>query len=162
MFQCTQKQKPCRQFRFFLSQPLVKQSIRKVLELNSLSTDENTLDEIVTAVLESSILVNATAKGGELSSTNRRKTFAEKSCPVVKPVEYVLEPEHTVVYVPILDMMQKMFKHRDILDKVLETKISQNSKFMTNKMVHTIRRMKYSLTQIIPSSYSFCTLMILK
>ena len=118
---------------FSLSQPLVKQSLREVLEHHGISVSENALDDIVTAVLESNILVNATAKGKELSSTKRRKTFVEKNYPVVKPVEYVLEPGHTAVYIPILDMIQKMFKHTDILDKILETKMSQEGHFMSHQ-----------------------------
>lgn len=105
---------------FSLSQPLVKQSLREVLEHHDISVSENTLDDVVSAVLESNILVNATAKGRELSSTKRRKTFVEKNYPVVKPVEYVLEPGHTAVHVSILDMIQKIFKHTDILDKILD------------------------------------------
>ncbi|TKS90290.1 hypothetical protein D9C73_024421 [Collichthys lucidus] len=106
---------------FSLSQPLVKQSLREVLEHHDISVSENTLDDVVSAVLESNILVNATVKGRELSSTKRRKTFVEKNYPVVKPVEYVLEPGHTAVHVSILDMIQKIFKHTDILDKLQET-----------------------------------------
>lgn len=45
---------------FSLSQPLVKQYIREVLEHHDISASENTLDEVVTAVLESNILVNTT------------------------------------------------------------------------------------------------------
>lgn len=52
---------------------------------------------------------------------------------MVKPVEYVLEPGHTAVHVPILDMIQKMFKHTDILDKIQETKMSQEGHFMSHQ-----------------------------
>lgn len=147
---------------FFLSQPLVKQSIKKVLEHHSISMNENTLDDTVTAVLESNILVNATAKGRELSSTKRRKTFVEKNYPLVKPIEYVLQPGHTVVHVPILDMIQKMFKHTDILDKILETKMSHNGKFMNHQ-----DGSYYKENELFSNSDDLklpllCTLMILK
>lgn len=103
---------------FSLSQPL------------EISVSEDIIFDVVTAVLESNILVNATAKGRELSSTKRRKTFVEKNYPVVKPVVYTFEPGHTAVHVPILDMIHKIFKHADILDKILETKMSQDGHFM--------------------------------
>lgn len=88
---------------------------------------------MVTAVLESNILVNATAKGKELSSTKRRKTFVEKHYPVVKTVEYMLDPGHTAVHVPILDMIQKIFKHTNILDNIRETKMSQEGNFKSHQ-----------------------------
>lgn len=71
---------------FSLSQPLIKKSVREVFEQYEISVSEDILCNVVTAVLESNILVNATAKGRELSSTKRRKTFVEKHYPVVKPV----------------------------------------------------------------------------
>ncbi|KAM3619480.1 uncharacterized protein V6R79_008943 [Siganus canaliculatus] len=55
----------------------------------------------------------------------RRKTFFEKNYPVVLPVQYTLDSGHTAVYIPILEMLQKLCRHTDILDKVQETKMSQ-------------------------------------
>lgn len=133
---------------FSLSQPLIKKSVREVFEQHEISVSEDILCNVVTAVLESNILVNATDKGRELSSTKRRKTFVEKHYPVVKPVEYMLDPGHTAVHVPILDMIQKIFKHTNILDKILETKMSRRVISRATKMAHTIERMNYSLYQM--------------
>lgn len=46
------------------------------------------------------------------------------------PVQYVLEHGCTVVYVLILQMIQEMFKHTDILGRVKETKVSQKGHYM--------------------------------
>lgn len=48
------------------------------------------------------------------------------------PVQYVLEPGHTVVNVLILQMIQEMFKHTDILDRIKETNISQKGHYMSH------------------------------
>jgi len=41
------------------------------------------MNDLVSAVMDSHIFVSATAKGEELSSAKRRKTFIEKNYPVV-------------------------------------------------------------------------------
>ena len=52
-------------------------------------------------------------KGAELSSNKHRKNFIERNYPCVMPVEYQLEePGHTSMYVPILSMIQELFKNR--------------------------------------------------
>ena len=57
----------------------------------------------------------------QLSSCKRRKTFIERNYPLVMPVEYHLEaPGHTMMYVPILQMIQELFKNTDILSKIRE------------------------------------------
>lgn len=48
-------------------------------------------------------------------------------------VYYVLEPGHTVVYVPIVQTIKEMFKHTDILDIIKETKISQKGHYTTHQ-----------------------------
>ena len=92
--------------------------------MTSLSVKHLTLNEVVSTVMDSNIIVSATAKGKQLSSTKRRKTFIKKNYPVVKPVQYLLQPGHTAVHVPILEMVQKIFNHTDILDKIKETKLA--------------------------------------
>ena len=47
---------------FSLSQPLLKKTIREVLQSHDISASETTLDEVVSAVMDSNILVSATAK----------------------------------------------------------------------------------------------------
>lgn len=71
--------------------------------------------------MDSNVVFSATCKGAELSSYKRRKTFFEHNYPLVMPVEYHLEsPGHTIMYVPILQMLQELFKNTDILSKIRE------------------------------------------
>ena len=118
---------------FTLSQPLIKDSIKEILQRHHVSPTEATLNDLVNAVMDTNIFVSATAKKEELSSAKRRKTFIEKNYLVVMPVQYVLEAGCTVVYVPILQMIQEMFKHTDILDRIKETKISQKGHYMSHQ-----------------------------
>lgn len=118
---------------FSLSQPLLKKTIREVLQIHDVTVSETTLDEVVSAVMDSNILVSSTAKGGILSTTKRRKTFFEKNYPVVIPVQYTLDSGHTAVYIPILEMLQKLCRHTDILDKVQETKMAQAGHYVSHQ-----------------------------
>ena len=52
---------------------------------------------------------------------------------MVMPVQYVLEPGHTAVHVTILEMLQKMFRHTDVLDKIQETKMAQNGHYVSHQ-----------------------------
>lgn len=71
--------------------------------------------------MDSNVVFSATSKGAELSSFKRRKTFIEHNYPLVMPVEYQLEPPgHTIMYVPILEMIHELFKNTDILSKIRE------------------------------------------
>lgn len=116
---------------FSLSQPLIKDSLKEMMQKHDIFPTEALLNDLLKAVMDANIFSSATAKGEQLSSAKRRKTFIERNYPVVKPVEYEMEPGCTVVYVPILQMIQEMFKHTDILDKVKETKISQKGHYMS-------------------------------
>lgn len=106
---------------FSLSQPLIKEAVNDILQRNGHNIAEPTLDEVVGAVMNSNVLSTSTSKGAELCSSKRRKTFIERNYPCVMPVEYQLEqPGHTSMYVPILPMIQELFKNTDILNKITE------------------------------------------
>ena len=106
---------------FSLSKPLIREAVNEVLQRHGHNITDCTLDEVVEAVLDSMVLFSATSAGAELSTAKRRKTFIEGNYPLVKPVEYQLEqPGHTVMYVPILEMIQQLFKNTDILSKIRE------------------------------------------
>lgn len=106
---------------FSLSQPLIKDTVSDILQRNGHNIPETTLDEAVSAIMDSNVLFTATSKGAELSSSKRRTTFIEHHYPCVMPVEYQLEqPGHTIMYVPILQMIQGLFKNTDILNKIAE------------------------------------------
>lgn len=106
---------------FFLSQLILKHDIREVLQSHDIT------------VSETHTIVSATAKGKQLSSTKRRKTVIENNYPVVKPVQFLLQPGHTAVHVPILELIQNIFNHTDILDKIKERKVAQNSHYVSHQ-----------------------------
>ena len=131
---------------FSLSEPLIKEAVNDILQRNGHSIAEPTLSEVVAAVMDCNVLSMSTSKGAELSSSKRRKTFIERNYPYVMPVEYQLEqPGHTSMYVPILSMIQELFKNTDILNKITETNTasgqcvscSNGSHFLENELLST-------------------------
>ena len=107
---------------FSLSKPLVREAVNDVLQKCGHSITDDTLDEVVEAVMDSNVLFSATSAGAELSSSKRRKSFIERNYPLVKPVEYQLpQTGHTFMYVPMLQMIQELFKNTDILSKITES-----------------------------------------
>ncbi|XP_072513078.1 uncharacterized protein [Salminus brasiliensis] len=83
--------------------------------------------------MDSNVFVRATAEGAELSSNKRRKSYIERAYPVVMPFQYVIEHGHAAVYVPILPMIQELFKHTDAFDKIQEARCSQPSHYMSHR-----------------------------
>lgn len=54
--------------------------------------------------------------------------------PLVMPVQYTIDSSgHTAVYVPILQMLQTMFKNTDLLDKIQEAKPSPPGMYMSHE-----------------------------
>lgn len=131
---------------FSLSEPLIKEAVSDILQRNGHSIAEPTLSEVVATVMDCNVLSTSTSKGAELSSTKRRKTFIECNYPCVMPVEYQLDqPGHTSMYVPILPMIQELFKNTDILKKITEpntasgqyASCSDGSHFLENDLLST-------------------------
>ncbi|XP_059905303.1 uncharacterized protein LOC132455458 [Gadus macrocephalus] len=131
---------------FSLSEPLIKEAVSDILQRNGHIITEPTLSEVVAAVMDCNVLSTSTSKGAELSSHKRRKTFIERNYPCVMPVEYQLEePGHTSMYVPILSMIQELFKNTDILNKITENNTasgqyvscSNGSHFLENELLST-------------------------
>jgi hypothetical protein len=118
---------------FSLSQPLIRDTVKETLQRHDISITEATLNDLVNEVMNTNIFVSATTKGEEMSTKKRRKTFVEKNFPVVKPVQYELEPGCRVAYVPILQVIQEMFKHTDILERIKETKVSQKGHYTSHQ-----------------------------
>jgi len=56
--------------------------------------------------------------------------YIEHKFPFVRPVEYLIESNHTCMYVPILSSLQ-LLKKTDVLEKVLETSPSQDGRYAT-------------------------------
>lgn len=139
---------------FLLSRPLVKNAVETVLKEHNQPISEDVLSQLVEAIMKSNVLLSATAQGEELSTTKRRKTFVRSHYPLVMPVEYTLDTkEHTAVYVPILQMVQVMFNHTDILAKIRESKHSQGmyvshedgAYFKENQLLSAVDELKLSL-----------------
>ncbi|KAA0721472.1 hypothetical protein E1301_Tti020702 [Triplophysa tibetana] len=73
---------------FSLSQPILKHDFSEVFQSYGITVSETLLNEVVSIVIvKSNVIVSATAKRKQLSSTKRRKTFFENNYPVVKPVQ---------------------------------------------------------------------------
>ena len=137
---------------FSLSQPLIRDTVKETLQRHDISITEATLNDLVNAVMNTNIFVSATTKGEEMSTKKIRKTFVEKNVPVVKPVQYELEPGCRVAYVPILQVIQEMFKHTDILERIKETKVSQKGHYMSHQdgLYFQKNNLLYSLELSLP------------
>ena len=119
---------------FMLSKPLVRDSVMKVLGEHGQSIDDALLNELVEAVMESNVFVSATAGGAELSTTKRRKTFVKSNFPLVMPEEYYVgSTGNTAVYVPVLKMLQALFKNTDLLEKIEEANPSPPGMYMSHE-----------------------------
>ncbi|XP_065099819.1 uncharacterized protein [Paramisgurnus dabryanus] len=119
---------------FLLSKPLVRDSIMMVLQEHEQSISDVLINELVEAVMKSNVLVSATEEGAELSTAKRRKTFVRSHYPLVLPVQYTVGlNESTVVYVPVLQMLQAMFKNTDVLQKIQETNPSPPGMYMSHE-----------------------------
>ncbi|XP_041951021.1 uncharacterized protein LOC121711457 isoform X1 [Alosa sapidissima] len=118
---------------FFLFRPLLRQVIGDVLQRHSSNASDSALDEVVKVVMDNNVFVSASAKGAELSSSKRRKSCFENNYPVVMPQQYIIQPDHTAVYVPVLHMMQALFKHTDVLDKIQEANSSSCDHYSSHR-----------------------------
>lgn len=100
----------------------------------------------VSAVMDCNILYTSISRVAELSTSKRRKALIEQNYPCVMSVEYILEQSgHTSTYIPILSMVQELFKNINILDKITEIKAtsgqnvswSNGSHFLENELLST-------------------------
>lgn len=81
--------------------------------------------EILNAVLQNNVLLKHTDKDGSLSTASKRASYIAQQFPIIMPVEYPLyKSGNSVVYVPILQMLQALLSHNDILEKVLHPETS--------------------------------------
>lgn len=106
----------------------MKDSVLRIFRGHDQSISYALLYELVEAIMKSNVFVSATLEGAELPTAKRRKTYVRINYPLVMPVQYTVDSSgHTAVYVPILQMLQTMFKNTDLLDKIQETKPSHVS-----------------------------------
>ncbi|KAF0028000.1 hypothetical protein F2P81_019087 [Scophthalmus maximus] len=114
---------------FSLSKPLVRDSVIRIFQEHNQSISDAVLHELVEAIMKSNVFVSA-----ELSTAKWRETFVRSNYPLVMPVQYTVDSSgHTAVYVPILQMLQTMFKNTDLMDKIQETKPSPPGMYMSHE-----------------------------
>lgn len=107
---------------FTLAQPVVRESIIKILKKHNCTITDTLVSDIVQAVSESNILHKSVTSEGPLSTAKRRKTYYEEKFPFVKPVQYIIESsQHTYMYVPILSTLQKLLAKPDVFEKIKAT-----------------------------------------
>lgn len=113
---------------YVLSQPLLHTSIRKILNQHCGDVETSLVSEIAKVFTKSNVFLKFTSTGGSLSTTRKRTSYISKEFSVVTPVEFVLKNDRqTVVYIPILKMLQTLLNNGEILDKAMssETNLSQ-------------------------------------
>ena len=107
---------------FSLSEPVVRESVIKILKKHDCSFTDTLVSEIAQAVSESNVLHKSVTSEGPLSTAKRRKSYFEEKFPYVKPVEYLIESsQRSYMYVPILTSLQQWLQKPDVLEKVKET-----------------------------------------
>ncbi|XP_041823589.1 uncharacterized protein LOC121628571 [Melanotaenia boesemani] len=104
-----------------LSRPLLFSAIKRVLLNYYPDADISIATEMVNAVTESNVILKHTEIGGSLSTSCKRASYAKREFKIVEPVEFVLsEDKQSVVYIPVLQMLQVMFNKEEILNKALQ------------------------------------------
>ena len=84
---------------FSLSEPVVRESVIKILGKHSCPFTDTLVSEIVQAVSESNVLHTSVTPEGTLPTAKGRKCYYEEKFPFVKPVEYLIESsQHTYMY----------------------------------------------------------------
>lgn len=105
---------------YLLSQPLLHSSIQRILQTHCANVDDALVNEIVRVLIENNVFLKYTSDGGSLSTANGRKSYISREFSLVTPVEFVLgNAKQTVVYVPILKMLQTLLSNREILEKTM-------------------------------------------
>lgn len=103
-----------------LSEPLLYSTIRQTIEKHYGEVDSTVVKELVRAVTDSNVLLHCTNEGGPLSTTKRRASYFVREYPVVLPVEYKIDrDEQCYVYIPIIEMLQKLLNKQEVLDEVM-------------------------------------------
>lgn len=78
------------------------------------------MNKIAEVVTENNKFIKFTSNEGSLSTANRQKSYISSEFPLVMPVGFVIENDkQTVVYVPILKMLQTLLSNREILEKTM-------------------------------------------
>lgn len=98
----------------------IKEIIQKVLEENNCVVDASVVTELSDEI-QSLNPLTFLSRQGPLGTERKRQSFYKKNFTVIKPVEYVLnvqEKTHSFVYVPILELLSKLFERTEILQSL--------------------------------------------
>lgn len=106
-----------------LSQPLLQNAVQKIISQLCGDVDNFIVNDIVSVVSQSNVLLKFTNAKGSLSTANRRASCILHEFPVVMPVVFALDKDQSFVYIPILKMLQALVNNQDILDKVLHGEV---------------------------------------
>lgn len=80
--------------------------------------------EIVNAISEKNAILKHTQVGGSLSTTCRTASFTKNEFGIVEPFEFVIiEDKQTVVYIPVLKMLQALLNRPEVLHEALKCNI---------------------------------------
>nr|XP_055032090.1 uncharacterized protein LOC129420928 isoform X1 [Misgurnus anguillicaudatus] len=105
---------------YLLSESLLSSTIQQIIVKHCGEANSSVVKELVRAVTDSNVMLQCTKEGGPLSTTNRRTSYFLREFPVVMPVEYKIDgDDQCYVYIPVIEMLQKLLKKTDVLDKVL-------------------------------------------
>ena len=103
-----------------LSKPLHFSAIQRVLLNYYPDADMSIAREIVSAISESDVILKHTQKGGSLSTSCKRASYMVKEFKIGEPVEFITgEHKQSVVYIPVIKMLQTLLNKDEILDKAL-------------------------------------------
>ena len=102
-----------------LSQPLLHSKVQEIISQHCGDVDNSIVSDVVNAVSQTNVLLKFTSTGGSLSTASRRASYIQQEFPLVMPVEFRLDRDSSVVYVPTLKMLQALLRNKDILDKAL-------------------------------------------
>lgn len=108
---------------YLLSKPLLRTSVQRILNQHCGDVDDSLVSEIARVGAENNVFLKFTSTGGSLSTASKRTSYISREFSVVMPVEFGLKnSKQTVVYVPILKMLQTLLSSWMIL--ILKTKLS--------------------------------------
>ena len=99
--------------------------------MDVITTQSGSLEHVPVrpCLLGSNPLVKAIAKGGPLATAFKRKQYYKEKLKVVEAVEYELEAKSnkTFQYVPLLKSLQQLLARKDIVDKLVDNRITSYS-----------------------------------
>lgn len=104
-----------------LSKPLLFSATQKILLKYYPDANLSVAREIVNVISENNAILKHTQVGGSLSTSCRRASYTKSKFGIVEPVEFVISGDkQTVVYIPVLKMLQALLNKEEILRETLK------------------------------------------